>query len=212
MHSGPSHPLVTVRANAKERDGETQTCSPCTLQCWDHGKAFWREKGRQDCTFILIQTKGPTLNSFKAFLSLPLKFAPIGFPAVHRDAARGAHSLACPSQHPHTSTCLSYMYPARRLTQKCVTSHQSTAHVTLQHISAQTRCARQRCLHQSIQYAIEDWASGNQFYHPVSNAQDAVVQMVHTRSPSSRKQPYSTCRSAWLQAQIHFQMTCYEVH
>ena len=105
-----------------------------------HGNAFWREKGRQDCTFILIQTKGVTRNSFQASLSLPLKFAAVvGFPALHRDAAWGATfmwpSLAVTAPtHWHVPVI---HVPARCLTQECVSSHPSTAHGTLQLISAQ---------------------------------------------------------------------------
>lgn len=115
MHSGTSHCLVTSRANTKERDGEIK---PAVLPPFGAGfwKGFLKRKGRQVCTFILIHTKGPALNSFQASLSLSLQYvAVVGFPAVHRDAARGApsHGLACPSRHPHTQARVKCSRPSR---------------------------------------------------------------------------------------------------
>lgn len=133
MRWGPSHPLSTSRTNTKERDRETQTCSPSALQCWDHGKAFWRGKGRQHCTFILIQTKGPTLNSLQAPLSLSLKFSAALVFLCAQGCSQGCNlHVAWHVRHgTHTPACAYHTCPQPGASHKSASDHTQAQPVSL---------------------------------------------------------------------------------
>lgn len=184
-----------------------QSLSPSILGSWE---GFWRGKGRQDCTFILIQTKGPTLNSFRFSLSRSLNAAVVGFPAVHRDAARGATSTwpgvsvtapthrhvpitRVPSQVRDTRVC--------QITPKHSPCH-SAAHFCLEAASV---C---EAVVSSPKHPIHSCGLGT--WKPIFKTQSCKLctqgAFPHISNTNSAR------RSAWLQAQIHFQMTCYEVH
>lgn len=132
--SGPSHPPIRARANAK--DGETQTCSPCALQCWGHEKVSGKR------LHIHPNSDKRANSELISGLSIPFTLLLVlvfllctGSQPQMQPSCVPAH----PSCHPPTTACLSHASPARCPTRECARSHTSAAPVTLQLIAARKR-------------------------------------------------------------------------
>lgn len=136
MDSGPSHPPIRARANAK--DGERRP-KPAVLAPFSAG-VMRSLSGKR--LYIHPNSDKRANSELISGLSIPFTLLLVlvfllctGSQPQMQPSCVPAH----PSCHPPTTACLSHASPARCPTRECARSHTSAAPVTLQLIAARKR-------------------------------------------------------------------------